>query len=106
MVFFLSFVNGVIIRLRGCYRHRPPFAGFSTRQQVPRCPLTCTRVALVLVPHTPWTNSVAFYSARLKHHPLFHIRTSKACETLLYPAVSHIVRLVRLPGEYHNTSPP
>ena len=31
---------------------------------------------------------------------------SKACETLLYPAVSHIFRLlVRLPGEYHNTSP-
>ena len=30
-----------IIILRGCYRHRPPFAGFSTRQ-VPRWPLTCT----------------------------------------------------------------
>ena len=27
---------------------------------------------------------------------------SKACETLLYPAVSHILHLVRLPGEYHN----
>ena len=27
---------------------------------------------------------------------------SKACETLLYPAVSHILRLIMLPGEYHN----
>ena len=27
---------------------------------------------------------------------------SKACETLLYPAVSHILRRVRLPGEYHD----
>ena len=27
---------------------------------------------------------------------------SRACETLLYPAVPHTFRLVRLPGEYHN----
>ena len=27
----------------------------------------------------------------------------KACETLLYPAVLHILRLVRLPGQYHDT---
>ena len=44
-----------IIRLRGCYRHRPPFAGFSTRQ-VPRWSLTRTRLALVLVPHSPRIN--------------------------------------------------
>ena len=31
-----------IIILRGCYRHRPPFAGFYTRQ-VPRWSLPCTR---------------------------------------------------------------
>ena len=30
---------------------------------------------------------------------------SKACETLLHPAVSHILRLVWLPGQYHNTHP-
>ena len=29
----------------------------------------------------------------------------KACETLLYPVVSHILRIVGLPGEYHNTAP-
>ena len=27
---------------------------------------------------------------------------SKACEALLHPAVSHILRLVRLPVGYHN----
>ena len=38
------------------------------------------------------------------HHPSHFSCThmpSKACETLLYPAVSHILRLVRFPGEYH-----
>ena len=29
-------------KIKNCYRHRPPFAGFSARQ-VPRWSLTCTR---------------------------------------------------------------
>ena len=32
-----------ILIFGGCYRHRPPFAGLSTRQ-VPRWSLTCTTV--------------------------------------------------------------
>ena len=51
-------------------------------------------------------NSVQFREAKAPS-PFSYTRTpSKACETLLYPAISHIIRLVRLPGKYHNTSPP
>ena len=44
-------------------------------------------------------NSVQFREAKASS-PFSHTHMpSKACETLSYPAVPHILRLVRLPGE-------
>ena len=43
-------------------------------------------------------------SARQKHHPIFPVRTCLQRHVKPFiSAVSHILRLVRLPGEYHNT---
>ena len=89
-----------------CCKHRPPFAGFSTRQ-VPRWSLTCSaRKALVLARHTRRTNWIACISARQKHHPLFPMRTClqrhmKPFYIQPYP-ISY--SLVRLPGEYHDSN--
>ena len=95
----------IMIILRGCYRHSSPSAGFSTRQ-VPRWSLilywisSCISSTLA----TNELNSVQFREAKASSpFPYTHM-PSKAYETLIYPAVSHILRLVRLPGECHNTT--
>ena len=47
-------------------------------------------------------NSVQFRVANASSHFSYTHMPSKACETLLYPAVPHILRIFRLPGECHN----
>ena len=78
--------------------------GFSTRQ-VPRWSLTCTRKALVFsfTHASDELNSVQFRKAKASSPLSYTHMPSKACETLLYPFVSHILHLVRLPGEYRNS---
>ena len=62
--------------------------------------------AFLIIGPVDFQVSVHFREAKASSPFPYTRMPSKACETLLYPAVSHILRLVILPREYHNTSPP
>ena len=102
---------GIITRLRGYYRHWPPFLSLQVTllgrfhlishslvlQYVLDKLLTCISSTHA----TDELNSVQFREAK-SSSPFSYTRMPlKACETLLYPAVFHMLRLVRLPGQYH-----